>query len=336
MCDAVADVSVYYGWSPKYTFTHRLAATLSKRRDTCDVLSLLFAFSSADYSRSLRWPRNSQALAATPPMGWNSWDSYGLTITEAQFNANTAWFNENLKAYGWQYVVIDEGWYLNHPENQGKPAWEFNLDTDGRFIPSVSRFPSSANGVGFKAMADAVHAMGLKFGIHIIRGIPKEAVEKNLPIAGSKFHAAEAADKSDVCAWNPDNYGLKANAAGQAYYDSIAKLYASWGLDFIKVDCISSPYKDDEIRMMSSALKKSGRPIVFSLSPGPTPVDKHEDLVKYANMWRISNDVWDVWKHTEGKEWNPQGVWDQFALTAAWAGHAQDRPLARCRYAAGR
>ena len=265
----------------------------------------------------------SQELAATPPMGWNSWDSYGLTITEAQFKANTSWFNKNLKEYGWQYVVIDEGWYLNHPENQGKPAWEFTVDANGRFMPSVSRFPSSANGVGFKTIADAVHAMGLKFGIHIIRGIPKEAVEKNLPIAGSKFHASDAAEKSDVCAWNPDNYGLKANAAGQAYYDSLAKMYAGWGLDFIKVDCISSPYKDDEVRMMSSALKKSGRPIVFSLSPGPTPLDKQEELVKYANMWRISNDVWDVWKHLEGKEWTPQGVLDQFALTAAWAGHAK-------------
>jgi alpha-galactosidase len=262
-------------------------------------------------------------LAETPPMGWNSWDSYGLTINETQFNANVDWFNKNLKAFGWQYVVIDEGWYLNHPENQGKPAWEYTLDKDGRYIPSESRFPSAANGAGFKALADSVHALGLKFGIHIIRGIPKEAVEKNLPIAGSSFHAAEAAEKSDVCEWNPDNYGLKANAAGQAYYDSLAQLYAGWGIDFIKVDCISRPYKDDEIRMMSQALKKTGRPIVLSLSPGATPLDKQTELDKYAQMWRISDDVWDFWERPKGQQWSPQSLKEQFKFAASWAGRAK-------------
>lgn len=286
------------------------------------VLSLLFSTALLPLCAQ-HASAKSQLLAATPPMGWNSWDSYGLTITEAQFKTNVDWLNKNLKAYGWQYVVIDEGWYLNHPDNKGKPAWEYTVSKDGRYMPSASRFPSSANGAGFKPLADSIHARGLKFGIHIIRGIPREAVDKNLPIAGSSFHAADAADKSDTCAWNPDNYGVKANAAGQAYYDSLARLYAGWGLDFIKVDCISSPYKDDEIRMMSLALQKTGRPIVFSLSPGPTPVDKQGELVKYAQMWRISTDVWDTWKHAEGKEWAPQGVGDQFALTTAWAGHAQ-------------
>jgi alpha-galactosidase len=189
-------------------------------------------------------------------------------------------------------------------------------------MPAVNRFPSAAQGAGFRPLADSVHAMGLKFGIHIIRGIPREAVARNLPIAGSPYHAADAADRSDTCAWNPDNYGLKPNAAGQAYYDSIAKLYASWGVDYVKVDCISQPYKKDEIHMMSAALKKTGRPIVLSLSPGPTPLADAADVRTVAQMWRISNDVWDNWTRAAGGKWSPQTVLEQFPLTAAWAPYA--------------
>jgi hypothetical protein len=112
-----------------------------------------------------------------------------------------------------------------------------------------------------------------------MRGIPREAVAKDLPIAGTSYHATDAADTSDTCFWNADNYGVKHNAAGQAYYDSLAKLYAGWGLDFIKVDCISSlPYKTDEIHMISAALRKSRRPIVLSLSPGPTSLAVAADV----------------------------------------------------------
>jgi alpha-galactosidase len=273
----------------------------------------------------------SPQLAPTPPMGWNSWDSYGLTITESQFRANTDWFNQHLKPSGWQYVVVDEGWYLATPENAGKPGAKagykapesqgYTLDANGRYMPASNRFPSAGENAGFKPLADYVHSLGLKFGIHIIRGIPREAVDKNLPIAGSSFHAADAADTSDTCRWNPDNYGLKANEAAQAYYDSVAKLYASWGLDFIKVDCISYPYKDDEIRMMRQALDKSGRPIVLSLSPGPTPVDKAGEAEKYAQMWRISDDFWDDWKKPDPEKNFPQSLLNQFQVAAAWAPH---------------
>jgi alpha-galactosidase len=163
-----------------------------------------------------------------------------------------------------------------------------------------------------------VHVRKMKFGIHIIRGIPREAVEKNLPIAGSSYHAADAANKSDTCQWNADNYGVNANAAGQSYYDSLAALYAKWGVDFVKIDCISYPYKADEIRMFSDALRKTGRPIVLSLSPGPTPIDQIDDLRKHAQMWRISGDFWDHWRNWPGKQWS-QSLYDQFSLAAKWA-----------------
>ena len=261
-------------------------------------------------------------LAATPPMGWNSWDGYGTTVKEADVKANAKWLAEHLKGSGWQYVVVDMEWFVTNPTPEGNSKTsEYSMDSTGRYTPAMNRFPSAANDAGFKPLADYVHALGLKFGVHILRGIPKLAVEKNLPIAGSSFHAAEAADSSDTCPWNFDNYGMEASKPGaQAYYDSIANLYAGWGVDLIKVDCISSrPYKGDEIRMLSTALAKTGRPIVLSLSPGPAPLEKLEEMRKYAQMWRISNDIWDVWHSTADY---PQGLGDQFANVAAWAGKA--------------
>jgi alpha-galactosidase len=258
-------------------------------------------------------------LAPTPPMGWNSWDSFGQTITETEYKANARWMANHLKKFGWQYAVIDEGWYLQNPESGGKPAWQFTLDTHGRFAPAPNRFPSAADGVGFKRLADWVHSLGLKFGIHIIRGIPREAVVKNLPIAGSPYHARDAADQTDTCFWNSDTYGMRNNPAGQAYYNSVARLYARWGLDFIKVDCISSlPYKADEIHMISAALRTSGRPIVLSLSPGPTSLAVANDVRQYAQMWRISDDFWDNWKPLP-HEMFAQTLYGQFATAVGWA-----------------
>ena len=267
--------------------------------------------------------KSSAMLAATPPMGWNSWDGYGTTIDEKEFRANVDWFAKHLKASGWKYVTIDMEWFVTNPVPEGNSkTFEYSLDKNGRYTPDENRFPSAKGGAGFKPLADYVHSLGLKFGIHILRGIPKQAVEKNLPIAGTKFQAADAADTSDTCPWNHDNFGLNASKpAAQAYYDSIFKLYASWGVDLIKVDCIAShPYKGDEIRILSQALKKSGRAIALSLSPGPAPVEKVDEMRKYAQMWRISDDIWDLWHSTVQY---PQGLGDQFQNVAKWAGLAK-------------
>jgi alpha-galactosidase len=261
-------------------------------------------------------------LALTPPMGWNSWDGYGTTVNEAQVRANAQWMAEHLKAFGWQYVTVDMEWFVANPTPEGNSKnFQYSLDQNGRYTPAVNRFPSAANGAGFKPLADYVHSLGLKFGIHILRGIPKQAVSNKLPIADSSYSAADAADSSDTCPWNFDNFGTNpAQPAAQADYDSIAKLYAGWGVDLIKVDCISShPYKGDDIRMIRQALDKAGRPIVLSLSPGPAPVEKRDEMRKYAQMWRISDDVWDIW-HNDGPY--PKGLGDQFAYVAAWAGKA--------------
>jgi len=256
-------------------------------------------------------------------MGWNSWDGYGTTIDEKEFRANVEWFAKHLKPFGWQFVTIDMEWFVTNPKPSGNSKdSKFLLDEFGRYLPPPARFPSARGGQGFRPLAAYAHSLGLKFGIHILQGIPREAVEKNMPIQGSPFHAADAANKSGTCPWNPDNYDLDASKpAAQAYYDSIARLYASWKVDFIKVDCIASrPYKGDEIRMLSTALRKTGRPIVLSLSPGEAPIEKVDEMRKYAQMWRISDDIWDIW-HSDVSY--PQGLGDQFPRLAKWAGIAQ-------------
>jgi alpha-galactosidase len=253
-------------------------------------------------------------LAPTPPMGWNSWDSFGPTVREDEVKANADAMAAKLAKFGWQYVVVDIEWFQPNARAHGYiPRGTVTMDQYGRFIPSVNRFPSAANGAGFKPLADYVHSKGLKFGIHIMRGIPREAVDKNLPIKGTRYRAAEVADKVNVAKWEDmeDTYGVDMSKPGaQAYYDSIAQLYASWGVDYVKADDMSQPYQKPEIHALSIALKKSGRPIVLSLSPGPAPVDQYEDLKANAQLWRISNDFWDRWIDIK----------KQFDLMKAWQG----------------
>lgn len=259
--------------------------------------------------------QSSSLPASTPPMGWNSWDSYGLSINEGEFKANVNWLHQHLQSFGWQYVVIDAGWYLAHPEDTGAQDADqgYVVSPEGLYLPAPNRFPSSANGQGFKALADSIHSLGLKFGIHIMHGIPREAVYKDMPIAGSTYRASEAADQTDLCQWNAYNFGVKDNTAGQSYYDAMAKLYSGWGVDFLKVDCISQPYNAHEIHMISAALKKAGRPMVLSLSPGPTPLEEAADVRQSAQMWRISGDMSDSWAKLKR----------QFGLLGNWAPHVE-------------
>jgi len=270
-------------------------------------------------------PAEAQQLAKSPPMGWNSWDAYGLTIDEKEFRANVTVL-AGLKTFGWKYAIIDEGWYMADPFVEGLEARGYQLDDHGLLIPAAKRFPSSEGGAGLKPLADWTHAQGLQLGVHIVRGIPKEAVRKNSSIAGTEFHAADAADTSDTCPWDDGNYGIRDNAAGQAYYNSMLQLYAGWGIDFIKVDCIADhPYRASEIRQIAAAIRNTGRPIVLSLSPGPTNLSHAEEVGRYAQMWRISNDIWDGWTFTYKKptEDFPAGVITAFDNLAKWASHAR-------------
>ncbi len=239
-------------------------------------------------------------LAQYPPMGWNSWDCCGAAVTEDTVRQNAEYMAKHLKAFGWEYIVIDIQWSQPTARTHSyEPFAELIMDGYGRLLPAPNRFPSAAGGNGFKPLADYIHSLGLKFGIHIMRGLPRMAAHRRLPIAGSGYTCNEAADPNSICAWNPDMYGLRSGHPGaKDYYDSIFRLYAQWGVDFIKCDDIAReyPHCEREIELISSAARSCGRDIVLSLSPGPAPLERAEHLKTYANMWRITDDFWDEWR----------------------------------------
>jgi len=241
-------------------------------------------------------------FALTPPMGWNSWDCYGAAVNEEQLLGNAQYVADNLKDYGFEYITCDIQWYEpKATSNFYNNFTELCMDEYSRLIPAENRFPSSANGVGFKAIADKIHAMGLKFGIHIMRGIPRQAVHRNTPVKGTDMTAREIAQGFSVCSWNTDMYGLRTCEGAQAYYNSIFELYACWGVDFVKVDDIANteykphdPYSArEEIEMIRKAIDGCGRAMVLSLSPGPAVISEAFHLSQNANMWRMTGDFWD-------------------------------------------
>jgi alpha-galactosidase len=253
--------------------------------------------------------------ASTPPMGWNSWDCFATTVTEAQTKAQADFMAAKLKAHGWQYIVVDIQWY-----EPGAKSYDYRKDAPltmdgfGRLLPAPNRFPSAADGAGFKPLADYVHGLGLKFGLHLMRGIPRQAVARNLPVKGAGAHAATIANVDSTCPWNPDMYGVDmAKPGAQAYYDSVFALIASWGVDYVKVDDISRPYHEHEaeIEAIRRAIDRTGRPIVLSLSPGEAALSAADHVMAHANLWRISDDFWDNWP----------ALHEQFARLERWNSH---------------
>lgn len=235
----------------------------------------------------------------TAPMGWNSWDCWGASVNEDTVRKNAEYMAKNLKKYGWEYVVVDIQWSSAEADShEYHPFTPLCMDEYSRLIPAENRFPSSAGGKGFAPLAQYVHSLGLKFGIHIMRGIPRQAVHAACPILGSDKNARQIARTDSICMWNTDMYGVDPEKEGaREYYDSIFSLYASWGVDFIKCDDIARefPSAEKELVMLSEALHACGRDMVLSLSPGPAPLEKAELLKQVSNMWRITDDFWDKW-----------------------------------------
>ena len=244
------------------------------------------------------------------PMGWNSYDYYDTTVNEAQVKANADFMAAHLKEAGWEYIVVDIEWYAKdsgtmREQYQYIPFGDEEIDAYGRLLPAENKFPSAAGGKGFAPLAEYIHHLGLKFGIHIMRGVPRIAAHRHLPVLGTDVTANQIADPSSICGWNPDMYGVRKDVAGaQEYYDSIINLYAQWGVDYIKCDDICNtnlyphnPYSAaHEVEMLHRAIEKCGRDIVLSLSPGPALIEKAWHYEKYANLWRITDDFWDKWE----------------------------------------
>lgn len=251
-------------------------------------------------------------------MGWNSYDYYDTTVTERDVLANAAVMADKLRPFGWEYVVVDIQWYAHgagsrREEFQYIPFSELEMDGFGRLLPDPARFPS-----GFRALGEKLHAMGLKFGIHIMRGVPRIAAHRHLPVFASDADCAAIADPSSICGWNPDMYGVRDTPAGQAYYDSLLALYASWGVDYIKCDdiCNTNLYENrfsavHEMRMLRRAIDGCGRQMVLSLSPGPALPEHAAEYRRCANLWRVTDDFWDEWRLVK----------DMFRRCAVWAPH---------------
>ncbi len=257
-----------------------------------------------------------ESVSPKPPMGWNSYDCFGMSVTESEVKANADFMSLHLKEYGYEYVVVDFLWFgdnFTQDNWQSKTAHQF-IDESGRVIPSEKLHPSSSNGKGFKPLADYVHAKGLKFGIHLMRGIPWNAVEENLPVKGTEYRLKDIVNMYDTCKWYGGMRGINFEKPGaQEYVNSLFDLYASWGVDFVKVDDIAFPYHADDIEAIHKAIKNCGRPMVLSLSPGAAPIGSAKHLAENADMWRISPDYWDSWPALK----------NQFGLARAWAPYAK-------------
>ncbi len=255
-------------------------------------------------------------LAHTPPMGWNSGDCYGAAVDEKRGRANADYMAKHLKPFGWEYIVVDIQW--SNPtasSHEYQPFADLYMDEWGRLLPALERFPSAAGGRGFAPLAEYVHSLGLKFGIHIMRGIPRQAVHRNTPVKGTSVTARQIAKTASICQWNTDMYGVDPEKEGaRAYYDSLFELYASWGVDFIKVDdiCRELPREEEELVLLSRSLRACGRDMVLSLSPGPALPEKAELYKQVSNMWRITDDFWDRWEL----------LYDMFRRAEVWCVHA--------------
>jgi len=270
---------------------------------------------------------SAQNIAATPPMGWNSYNCFGSAVHEDEVKANADYMAKNLKQFGWQYIVVDFLWSYDNPvgSNIGNPfqlrlpdgsyvPW-LTMDKWGRLMPQPTKFPSAFGGKGFGPLAEYVHGLGLKFGIHVMRGIPRQAVWAKSPVKGTNGITADMiADTNSKCPWMNHMYGLNMKKPGaQEYLNSILELYAEWGVDFIKVDDLSRPYSEAEVEGYYKAIEHCGRPIVLSLSPKTTPIGETDHLLRNANMWRMADDFWDNWKEITGmmnyaKQWEGVGV----------------------------
>lgn len=251
-------------------------------------------------------------LAIKPPMGWNSFDSYGVALHEAAAMKNLEAMATKLKPFGYKYFVIDAGWFGEFKLQPGtiypdeRHASVLNVNEFGLLQPSKTYFPN-----GLKPIIERCHAVGLKFGIHIMRGIPRQSVELNVPIEGTNYRARDIVNKKDTCVWCLQNYGVDMSKPGaQEFYDNWIKQLADWGVDFLKVDDVV-PYPA-EVSAICKAVRKTGRDIVISLSPGNKVEEEALPFFKQANMLRVTRDIWDdqhdidscfdAWKRWHGKE----------------------------------
>lgn len=276
------------------------------------VLSILFVMVFASKSQ-----KSAVQLAQKPPMGWNSFDSYGVYLHEKAAFENLEAMAKKLKPFGYEYFVIDAGWFGEFQLQPGtmfpaeKHARKMKFNEFGLLQPSDTYFPN-----GFKKLIDRTHELGLKFGLHLMRGIPRSVVKANLPIKGTKYFAQDIADTTSICSWNHQNYGVDMTKPGaQEFYNSLMNQMAEWGVDFVKYDDIV--HMPLEVKGVANAIAQCGKPIVLSLSPGGNVDPNNLDAFKKGHMLRVTPDIWDDQKgidecFLDWRKWNGKsepGFW---------------------------
>jgi hypothetical protein len=225
-------------------------------------------------------------VGLTPPLGWSSWSAIRHNPTAATIEAQAdAMKNSGLAAAGFQYVNLDDFYYIC-PGSQGP-----DVDAYGRWVTDPVKFPPSGTTDGINVVADYVHRDGLKFGLYVTPGISKQAVAKNTPIEGTPYHAADIATTAAE-----NNYNCKGmvgvdygKPGAQEFVNSWANLFASWGVDYVKIDGVGT-FDVPDIQAWSAALRQTGRPIHLELSNNLN-ISAATTWKQYANGWRTSGDI---------------------------------------------
>ncbi len=259
-------------------------------------------------------------VGLTPALGWSSWSFIRSDPTAAKIEAQArAMKSSGLASVGYQYVNVDDFWYVC-PGSQG-PA----VDQYGRWAIDTSKFPSQSTSTGsengIQAVADYVHKLGLKFGLYVTPGISKQAVAQNTPIEGTSYTADQIAEPST----SENNYncggmvGIDYSKPGaQQFINSWADQFASWGVDYVKIDGVGS-FDVPDVQAWSNGLRQTGRPIHLELS-NSLNINDAATWKQYANGWRTGGDV-ECYCGTNGSsypltDWN--NVSSRFDTVAAW------------------
>ncbi|VGO14880.1 Alpha-galactosidase A [Pontiella desulfatans] len=260
-------------------------------------------------------------VVQTPPLGYNSFDSYNCCLYEEVAMKEIDAFIEKFSPHGYEYFVIDNGWfsspestnfngYLVPIENKAR-AEHVTVNEFGIVQPSELYFSN-----GFKPLVDKLQANGLKFGVHLMRGIPKVAVERDLPIKGTDYTARDIYTTKEDCVWCDYMHGVDMTRPGaQEFYNSVFDQFAAWGIDFVKVDDVT--HHPAEIEAYVKAIEQCGRPMVLSLSAGNTSNVKYIDTYRKTNMVRTTPDIWDNQESLD-RSFNSMRKWQGLERPGFW------------------
>jgi hypothetical protein len=225
-------------------------------------------------------------VGLTPALGWSSWSYVRHDPTAATIEAQAAAMKSSGLAHaGYQYVNVDDFWY-QCPGSQGP-----NVDQYGRWVTDPTRFPASGAEDGVQVVADYVHNKGLKFGLYVTPGISKQAVAQNTAIEGTPYHADDIATTTAEKNYNCRGMvGIDYSKPGaQAFINSWANEFASWGVDYIKIDGVGTSDVGD-VQAWSQALQQTGRPIHLELS-NSLAISAAPTWAQYSNGWRTGGDI---------------------------------------------